>query len=374
MVVIFYGTGAELIKMYGVVKGIPRDQAILVCTAQQYGGLQKLHKQLDITPDIYLSYGWKQKDVANMKQMLALMLRAHTAFAKNFFSLKKRLRDHAKATGQKNIALVHGDTLTTVVGSYLGRSLGLPVAHIEAGLRSGSWKSPFPEELDRRIATKIARIHFTPNKLAEENLRKENAKGIIIDTHYNTSKDTLEQAEKFVSKAYAELYLPANYCLVLLHRTELIENKNDFEAILKVIRKYAEEGHNVVFTLHTTTKERLLSHGLYDYIVHDNIKIINKQPYFDFMSIVKGADCIITDGGGLQEDSYFLGVPSVIHRQRTERQEGLGINATLSKMDTDVVADFLRNHIDKNELKALEDQTSPSKVVIDYLKKEHYLS
>lgn len=374
MIVVFYGTGAELIKMYGIIKGIPRKDSLLICTAQQYAGLRKLHKQLDIYPDIYLAKGWHKKDVANMKQMLGLMLRAHGEFAKQFRSIKRILREHKAATGKKNIAIVHGDTLTTLVGAYLAKFLNLPLAHVEAGLRSGSWKSPFPEELDRRMATKIARYHFAPNKLAEENLLKEHAKGAIVNTHYNTAKDAIEQSDKFISTAYTDLRLPKNYCLVLLHRTELLENREDLEAILRIIHDYADDGHEVVFTMHTTTRERIESHRLSSLLDHKNIHIIDKQPYFDFMAIVKHADCVITDGGGLQEDSYFLGVPVVIHRARTERQEGIGFNATLSKMDTAIVKDFLYNHPKKSELKSLQDNTSPSNVVVSYLRKNNYIN
>ena len=368
MVITFYGTSAELIKMYGVIKGIPRDQQYLICTAQQYAGLQKVHKQLGIEPDTYLAKGWKRGDVENMKQMLGLMLTAHGNFAKQFTKIKKIISASDKKHHTKSVVLVHGDTLTTVVGAYLGRLLGLPVAHVEAGLRSGSWKSPFPEELDRRIVAKIATIHFPPSETAEKALRSERIKGEIIPTTYNTAKDAIEQSDKFVSSDFKKLDLPKKYILVLLHRTELLENKADLEAILKTIRTYAESGHQIVFTEHTTTKEKIESLGYEHYLEHPNIKVIHKQPYFDFMAIVKGADAVLTDGGGLQEDSFFLGIPAMIHRARTERQDGLGINATLSKMDVAAVADFLSNHPDKSAFKKLTSNVSPSQVVVDYLR------
>ena len=93
MVITFYGTGAELIKMYGIIKGIPRDQQLLICTAQQYAGLQKVHEQLDIHPDIYLAKGWKQQDVANMKQMVGLMAGVHGRFTHQFTDIKSRIRE-----------------------------------------------------------------------------------------------------------------------------------------------------------------------------------------------------------------------------------------------------------------------------------------
>ena len=373
MVITFYGTGAELIKMYGIIKGMPREQQLLICTAQQYAGLQHVHKQLDIEPDIYLAKGWKQQDVANMKQMLRLMVTTHGNFASRFTSIKKTIRRNEKEFGTRSIVLVHGDTLTTVVGAYLGRLLGLPVAHVEAGLRSGSWKNPFPEELDRRIVAKIARIHFAPNELAEKNLRQEHVKGEVLNTTFNTAKDAIEQADRFVSDNYAKLDLPANYCLVLLHRTELIENKAAFEQILQTLKAHADTGNNIVFTMHTTTGDKVKTYGFEHYLAGKNIRIIAKQPYFDFMAIVKNASYIVTDGGGLQEDSFFLGIPVIIHRERTERQEGLGINAQISNFDADKVADFLSSHPGKQDFQGLTSSVSPSAIVMEYLARNNYI-
>lgn len=358
--------------MYGIIKGIPRDQQLLICNAQQYAGLQKVHDQLGIHPDYYIARGWKRQDVANMKQMLGMMIRAHGSFARQYRTIKNHIHQTDKRLGTKSVVLVHGDTLTTVVGSYLGKFLGLPVGHVEAGLRSGSWKNPFPEELDRRIAAKFARIHFPPNDFAKANLTKEKVKGDIVVTTFNTAKDAIEKSDIFVSKAYHELLLPKRYLLVLLHRTELLENKANFEAILKVIRNHAEQGNNIVFTMHTTTSERIKSYNFAYYLDHPLITIIPKQPYFDFMAIVKHSTYVITDGGGLQEDSYFLGIPVVVHRERTERQEGIGENAVLSKMDITVVEKFLANPPSKDAYSKTIHKISPSKIVTKYLSSKNY--
>lgn len=373
MVVIFYGTSAELIKMLGIVRNIPRSEQLLICTAQHGKGLKTLHPQLGVEPDLYLAQGWKGNDVANMKQMLGLMFTAHSKYITQFRQLKKRIKAHDHAHGTKTIALVHGDTLTTVVGAYLGRFLGLPIAHIEAGLRSGSWKSPFPEEIDRRIVAKWARLHYAPNDTAQENLEREQVKGEIINTHFNTAKDSIEMSDQFVSEAYKKLTLPKHFCLVLLHRTELLENKHDLEAILKVLHKHASPKTPVVFTEHSTTKAKIEEYGLQHYFDKEGMQILPKQPYFDYMAIVKRADYVVTDGGGLQEDCYFLGIPLMVHRQTTEREEGLGINADISRMDVQKVADFLENHKDKKAFSQLKDAVSPSKLVIADLKKRGFI-
>lgn len=359
--------------MLGIVKGVPRTEQLLICNSQQHSGLQRVHEQLGIEPDIYLSRGWRGKDVANMKQMLGMMLGSHTQFAKKFRTIKKQIKEHDKNSGTKSVAVVHGDTLTTVVGCYLGKFLGLPVAHVEAGLRSGHWKSPFPEEIDRRIAAKFARIHFPPNDEAEANLRREKVKGEIVNTTYNTAKDAIEKSDKFISEELRKLNLPKHYCLVLLHRTELLESKTDLKAILEVLNKHASKATPVVFTEHTTTKEKIKSYGFESYFNKEGFITIPKQPYFDFMAIVKNSDYIVTDGGGLQEDAFFLGIPTMVHRQRTERSEGLGLNADISRMDVSKVSSFLRNHKNKKEFSKMIDKTSPSQTVIEYFINKNYI-
>lgn len=374
MVIIFYGTSAELIKMVGVVRRIPRSELLLICSSQHHNGLKKLHKQLDIYPDIDLSRGWFGNDVKSIPQMLGMMIGAHAKFLRHLIPLRRRIAQHDKRMGTKSVAVVHGDTLTTVVGSYMGRALGLPVAHVEAGLRTHNWRSPFPEELDRRIAAKFARYHFAPSDVAEKDLRKERVKGEIINTRYNTAKDSIELSSVFISDQFKDLKLPKSYCLVLLHRTELIENKSDFEAILKVINEHASPKTPVVFTEHSTTSEKIDAYNFHHYLDKEGLVVIPKQPYFDFMEIVRRAEYIVTDGGGLQEDAFFMGIPAIIHRKTTERQDGLGYNAELSLLDTKKVAHFLKNHKNKSAFKRSIESVSPSQIVVDTFEKNTFFN
>lgn len=367
MIVIFYGTSAELIKMVGVIQRVPRSEILLICSSQHHNGLKRVHKQLDIYPDIELSDGWFGKDVMTIPQMAGMMIKTHAKFISKISALRKQIKLHDRQQGTKSVAIVHGDTLTTVIGSYMGRWLGLPVAHVEAGLRTHNWRSPFPEEIDRRIAAKFARIHYPPNDEAEQALRNEKAKGEIVPTHYNTAKDAIEQSDRFVSHDFAELKLPKKYCLVLLHRTELIESKSDLENILKVVHDHASPKTPVVFTEHSTTWEKIRSYKLDHYLKKDGLTVIPKQPYFDFMEIVRRSEYIVTDGGGLQEDAYFLCIPTIIHRKVTERPDGIGFNAEISGFDAKKVTAFLKNHTNKRDLKRSVESISPSQIVVDHL-------
>lgn len=374
MIVVFYGTSAELIKMLGIVQLVPRDELLLICSSQHYAGLTKVHKQLGVEPDIYLSKGWFGKDVKSMAQVAVMMTISHAKFISKIRPIKQHLRRVDAKKGTKSVVLVHGDTLTTAVGSYLGRWLRLPVGHVEAGLRTHNWRSPFPEEIDRKVAAKFSTIHFAPSEVAVENLQKENVKGDIINTQFNTAKDAIEQSSHYLSNNFTDLKLPKKYCLVLLHRTELIENKNELEKILKVIRHHASTNTPVVFTEHSTTSEKIKLYKFEHYLEKPGLKVIHKQPYFDFMEIVRNAEYIVTDGGGLQEDAFFLGIPAIIHRKTTERPDGLGINAELSHFDADRVAEFLINHKSKSDFNKQTSVISPSRIVVDYLKGKKYIS
>ncbi|HSE29125.1 MAG TPA: UDP-N-acetylglucosamine 2-epimerase [Candidatus Saccharimonadales bacterium] len=375
MIVIFYGTSAELIKMLGIIKGVPRDQQLLICTSQQRKQISYFHEMSGIEPDIYLSQGWKGGDVVTMTQMLLTMLAIHGNFAKQFGKIKSIIKKTDKKYKTKSIVLVHGDTLTTVVGAYLGRALGLPVGHVEAGLRSGRIMHPFPEEIDRRIVAKIARVHYSPTKRAVDDLKKESTKGEIINTQLNTSKDALDQSEDYVTNDFKKLKLPTKYGLVSIHRTELLERKAELKQILEAIYSYSlKSALPLVFVDHSTTEEKIKTLGFNKYLQGKNIVRIPKQPYFDFMQIVKNAEFIVTDSGGLQEDAFFVGVPTMIHRLATERQEGLGYNVQLSGLDIKKVIDFLNNPPKKDQFKAVDQKLSPSQIVISHLRKSKFIS
>lgn len=373
MVVIFYGTSAELIKLLGLVKGTERESLFLICTAQQREQLEQFHAQSAITPDLYLAHGWRGRDVLNILEMIGFMLKVHMNFIRHYYKIRHSYRRYDTQHRTKSLAVVHGDTLTTVVGAYMGRLLGLQVSHIEAGLRSGKLLHPFPEEIDRRIVSRIARIHFAPNDVAVENLVREQTRGDIIDTRYNTSKDAMKLADNFRSEVVDGLALPGRFGLVSIHRTELLERKKELEDFLRVVGESVTVDMPMVFLDHSTTKEKLKVLRLDHYLERAGMHRIPKLAYMDFIQVVKKADYIITDSGGLQEDAYFLGVPTIIHRLTTERNEGLGINVELSYLKTDNLRSFINRQKGSHEITKLDDDVSPSGIVLDYLRENKYI-
>ena len=119
--------------------------------------------------------------------------------------------------------------------------------------------------------------------------------------------------------------------------------------------------------------QKVVQFGFEHYLNKPGFIPIPKQAYFDYMQIVKNADAIVADGGGIQEDAYFFGIPMMVHRYTTERQEGLGENADISRMDIAKVNDFLRNHRSRDEFAAKLSDASPSAVVIDSLIKKGFM-
>ncbi len=374
MVVIFYGTSAELIKLLGIINNSPRDQLLLVCTAQQRKQIEQFHEQSNIFPDMYLAQGWRGHDVLNILQMLGFMIKVHANYIRKYRSIRKAYRSSDAKHGTISTAMVHGDTLTTVVGVYFGLLLGLRVTHIEAGLRSGHIFHPFPEEIDRRIVSRFARIHFAPNKDAVANLTAENTKGEIINTKYNTCKDAIEIASTMKSELVQSLCLPKKYGLISIHRTELLERKKELEEFLRIISKHLSGKNKMVFLDHSTTKEKLRVLHFDHYLKNENLIRIPKLAYFDFIQVAKGAKYILTDSGGLQEDAYFLGVPTLIHRLATERSEGLGLNVELSYLSSEKLEEFINQNTHNNTPPVvLRDTVSPSKIVVKWLKQHNYL-
>lgn len=374
MVVIFYGTSAELIKLIGVMGLVPRADQLLICTAQQKEQIEQFHSQMNIKPDFYLAKGWRGRDVLNVFEMAGFIVKVHLNFIRSYLPIRRAIKASCKKRGTRALAIVHGDTLTTVFGATFGILLGLKVAHVEAGMRSGNIFQPFPEEIDRKIVAKLARLHFAPNQTAVNNLLKEHARGKIINTVYNTAKDAVEAADNFNSQVLPTLALPENFGLVSIHRTELLEKTKDLEEFLIAINKHASPSSPIVFLDHSTTKDKIKSLG-YDELLNKNgIHRIPKLAFMDFIQVVKKSDYIVTDSGGLQQDAFFLGITTLIHRSVTETNEGIGKNIELSGMSIDKLNKFLDRQNEKTSHERIIDSTSPSKTIVSYLKEEKYIS
>jgi UDP-N-acetylglucosamine 2-epimerase (non-hydrolysing) len=367
MIVVVYGTTGELIKIMPILKSLDKDSYITVCTYQQPQQLARLFADAKIErPDITIGQSEDAEDLERLGSIPLWFTRLWWGFFKNRRNIKRRLK---AGPGKSNVMLIHGDTTTTLMGAVMGKILGLPVAHVEAGLRSYNWRHPFPEELNRIYTSKIARLHFSPGKIPVGNLHKAHTKGEIINTKYNTVLDSLRLARD--SKAVLGFKLPKKYGLVSIHRNELLAQPRELESILKQIAKFADKLPIIVLD-HPITKERMQSLGYDKLLNHKNITRVPKQSYYRFIQLLTKADCVITDSGGLQEESAYLGIPCLVHRKATEREEGLGQNVVLSRYDKLLVKEFCDNYSSYRR-EGVSDTVSPTRAIIKTLRSKNYI-
>lgn len=359
MIIVVYGTTGELIKVLPLIKGVPKNKLLTICTYQQPEQLGRLLKEANIPmPDFEIGRKSTQSDLESLSQIPGWLVKVHYGF----FKLRRKIRRIAKT--EKSIVLVHGDTLTTVFGALWGRLYGLKVGHIEAGLRSHNWRHPFPEELDRLAVSRLARIHFAPGETPEKNLKVAGVKGDIVQTNFNTVLDSLRLAKE--DKSRDNFSLPNKYAVVSVHRNELMAEKNILEHFLKRIREQAEKDY-FVFLDHPVTKQKIRELGFDHYLNHTNIRRLPKLSYYRFIKLVSKAEYVLTDSGGLQEETAYLGIPCLVHRVATEREEGLGKNVLLSRYDSKLLDKFLLNP-SKYRGKGLDKKLSPTRVITNYLK------
>ncbi|MEX0748987.1 MAG: UDP-N-acetylglucosamine 2-epimerase [Candidatus Saccharimonadales bacterium] len=285
-------------------------------------------------------------------------------FLRILLQLSKGKKIFAGYTGKKHIVLTHGDTLTTWWGALLGRLYGCQVMHVEAGLRSFNIFKPFPEEINRLITFRLANYYACPGDWAVENLTKY--KGVKINTHQNTQLDTLMFGLKNCDRS--EAVLPnSKYVVASIHRYENIFNQNRFSDILEKI-KFVSDSFIVLFVQHPATEEQLKKFNLMQNISNSKkIKLLPRLEYLDFIKTVKHSEFVITDGGGNQEELYHMGKPTLIFRNETERQEGLGVTAVISKLDDKIINSFIDNYKDY-ERKKLVEYESPSEIIANHLK------
>lgn len=366
MLIFVFGTTGELIKIAPLIHwardiGAPMQ---LWCTGQQLDELPEALDALDLpAPDRWLAKGWSGHSLRTKSDLGKWMAKLMFDLVRLRSRLAKEIR-----SGGAPLVLVHGDTITTPIGAVLGRMLRVDVAHVEAGLRSGTWRSPFPEELDRRFTTKLATVHFAPGDEAVANLRAAKAKGHIVDTELNTVFDALNMV-KHLPPSHG-LQLPDRYGLVSIHRGELIEDAANLETILRIV---AEASHRtpMVFVDHPITQEAITRHG-HDHLLADaDVVRVPKQRYAAFIQLVVNSEFVMTDSGGLQEECGYLGHPCLIHRDVTERSVGLGRSVVLSRGDLDVVRDFLTDP-SRYRCEGTPEDQSPTKAIGDWLIEHKY--
>lgn len=226
--------------------------------------------------------------------------------------------------------MVQGDTTTAMATALAAFHHNVPVAHVEAGLRTGDPQSPWPEEMNRRLIGQLARLHFASTEGARANLLDEGVAADAIEMCGNTVIDALVMACRLLDEGTAaaagaagavlERLDPARPAvLVTLHRRENLVPER-LAAVEAALRRIVGDGHaQVVFPAHLNPHVSALGERLAAY--HPDMMVISPLNYVPFVALMRRATLLLTDSGGIQEEAAFLGKPVLIMRERTERPE-----------------------------------------------------
>lgn len=323
-----FGTRPEAIKMAPLVKEFQKNtekfQTIVCVTGQHREMLDQVLVIFDIKPDYDLNIMKQSQDLYDVTSRVLV-----------------GMRDVLKEV-QPDVVLVHGDTTTSTAAALAAFYQQIPVGHVEAGLRTGDIYSPWPEEMNRLITSRIATYHFSPTTLSKDNLLKENVKAETITITGNTVIDALYWVvDKFkndyaLRKEQTAILKQAGYdidrladgkklVLITGHRRE---NFGDgFIAMCTAIRDLKNKYSDVdfVYPMHLNPNVRKPIHEVFGENLEGlgNMFFIEPLEYLSFVYLMEKSNIVLTDSGGIQEEAPGLGKPVLVMRDTTERPEAL---------------------------------------------------
>ncbi len=322
---IVFGTRPEAIKMAPLVlefkKHPDQFQTIVCVTGQHRQMLDQVLKIFEITPDYDLNIMKQGQDLYDVTSRVLLGMRDVLKEAK------------------PDIVFVHGDTTTSTAAALAAFYQQIPVAHIEAGLRTYNIYSPWPEEINRQLTSRIATYNFAPTPLSKQNLLQEHIKGETITVTGNTVIDALyivvdrikknqelnKELEQNLHKAGYDVNRNRRLVLITGHRRENfgVGFISMCTAIKDLTKKYPEV--DFVYPMHLNPNVRKPIHEVFGENLSDlgNIFFIEPLEYLDFVYLMEKSTIVLTDSGGIQEEAPGLGKPVLVMRDTTERPEAL---------------------------------------------------
>ncbi len=310
-ILVLFGTRPELIKLAPVINSLKNHvkfQTVVVSSSQHTDLLAPFIKIFDVSADYDL-------EVMSENQ------------TPNAVAAKVLCRlDEVLEKEKPDLILVQGDTTTAMSGALAGFNRKISVGHIEAGLRSGNALSPFPEEMNRRVISQIAKFHFAATKKNRENVLAENVADENIFVTGNTIVDALNfiLANETPNEEIANLIEKTKKLkriLLTTHRRESFGEK--MSGNLKILREFVETHSDIclIFPVHPNPNVRKITDEfLKD---HERIFLLKPLDYADFVNLMKNSWLIVSDSGGVQEEAPSLGVPVLVLRENTERMEAI---------------------------------------------------
>ena len=316
------GTRPEAIKLAPVILELARHSRVTTLCSGQHGRLaQEPLAWFGITPDDHITIGSRAKTLATragamLPQMERMVVKHHP-----------------------DVVIAQGDTTTVLVASLTAFYLGVPFAHVEAGLRTGNLQSPFPEEFNRVAADRLARWYFCPTRSAVTHLRAERADPSRIFLTGNTGIDALRLALERLAPALApEADGGRRRILLTAHRRE--NQGRRMEAICRAVIALVKEFDDIEFTIpvHPSPTVR----GTFEVLraAHDRIRLLPPLTYERLVVEMSRSHLIVTDSGGIQEEAPFLKKPVLVLRDVTERPEAveLGVARLIGAETAAIVA------------------------------------
>lgn len=296
------GARPNFMKVAPVLRVLQEDDGIrqtLVHTGQHYDANMSdvFFRELDLPePDINLGVG----SASHAVQTASIMLRFE----------KVVLED------RPDLVLVYGDVNSTVAAALVCAKLGIPVGHVEAGLRS--FDRTMPEEINRLLTDQITDILFTPSVDGNENLAREGIDSGKIHFVGNVMIDTLIRLLPRATDVSTRRFgvLPQQYGLVTLHRPSNVDDPVMLQTIMDTLQKIATQ-LPLLFPIHPRTRKRLQEMGYQ--ITNSALQLLEPLGYIEFLALQKNARLVITDSGGIQEETSYLGIPCLTVRNNTER-------------------------------------------------------
>ena len=313
-ILLVFGTRPEAIKIAPLYKEFKKNSELFdtkICvTAQHREMLDQVLDFFDVKPDFDLNLMKKGQNLFNLTADIIVGLKA---VLENF---------------KAEYVFVHGDTTTTMAASIASFYNGSKVCHIEAGLRTNNKLSPFPEEINRQLTSRIADFHFAPTNQAKENLIKENIHESSIIVTGNTvidslfmSIDKVNNKPSLLVTELSKIIKDKEVVLVTGHRRE--NHGHGFIRICEALKEIALDDTKriIIYPVHLNPKVKEPVNRILGNI--SNIKLIDPLAYQDFIWMMNRSKIIITDSGGVQEEAPSLGKPVLVMRDTTERPEAV---------------------------------------------------
>ncbi len=305
-----FGTRPEVIKMAPLIKELQKKEELetLVCvTGQHREQLDQMLEIFHIKPEVDLN-----------------LMKSGQTLAEVTYRTVQRV-DEVLEELDPDLVMVHGDPSASFASALAAFYRNIPIAHVEAGLRSGNIYSPFPEEYNRRSTGLIATLHFAATEQNRQSLLSEGVSNGGIHVVGNTAIDAvfsvIDDEYEFENNELKNLDLSKRVIVMTAHRRENLGDR--MRQIFRAVRRVADEYEDVIFVyaVHLNPKIREIVDEIL--VNHSRIKLLPPLGYRDMCNLMKRSYMVLTDSGGLQEEAPALGKPVVLTRTETERQEAI---------------------------------------------------